>query len=353
MPAGEDSGAKPKDYKLPPPPKDVGAAIDKLEHQEKALEEKLKTLTHKKILDDISLLKAQRDELKRQVLRKREMCEKDRVCKEIEELRIELSSLEKDSVPQAQPVGASGGVTIKDLRKMDSLNRAVDSKYSPVYFDDDEDEDDEVTSRTLRGKTKSKKIKSGKAAKSSEISVKKPQHWPHSFVPGQISDHKDIEYKDLSMTQFVAGYCAILSHLLNSSDIAVPSEVTHRLHHLKSLMCFAHSYPWDCILDIHHEVLIEIERGSRKWGDNFSDIESLNLLLQRKSNTDLKSKQDKKKYWFCTNYQKGSCSKKSPHSAVIGNERKMVRHMCATCYLMDKSFSEHPETSDDCTHKSD
>ena len=55
MPAGEDSGAKPKDYKLPPPPKDVGAAIDKLEHQEKALEEKLKTLTPKKILDDISL----------------------------------------------------------------------------------------------------------------------------------------------------------------------------------------------------------------------------------------------------------------------------------------------------------
>ena len=46
--AGEDSGAKPKDYKLPPPPKDVGAAIDKLEHQEKALEEKLKTLTPKK-----------------------------------------------------------------------------------------------------------------------------------------------------------------------------------------------------------------------------------------------------------------------------------------------------------------
>ena len=115
------------------------------------------------------------------------------------------------------------------------------------------------------------------------------------------------------MTQFVAGYCAILSHLLNSSGVAVPSEVTHRLHHRKSLMCFAHSYPWDCILDIHHEVLIEIERGSRKWGDNLSYIESLNLLLQRKSNTDLKSKQDKKKYWFCANYQKGSCSKKSPH----------------------------------------
>lgn len=238
---------------------------------------------------------------------------------------------------------------------MDSLNRAVESKHSPVYFDDEDDEDDadDVTSQTLKGKSKNKKIKSGKAAKSSEISVKKPQHWPHSFVPGQISDHKDIDYKDLSMTQFVAGYCSILSHLLNSSDSGVPSEVTYRLQHLKSLMCFAHSYPWDCILDIHHEVLIEVERGSRKWGDNFSDIESLNLLLQRKSKSDSKPKQDKKKYWFCANYQKGSCSKKSPHSAVIGNERKMVRHMCATCYLTDKTVSEHPETSDDCPHKND
>ena len=81
MPAGEDLGAKPKDYKLPPPPKHVGAAIDKLEHQEKALEEKLKTLTPKKILDDISLLKAQRDELKLQVLHKREMCEKTEFVK--------------------------------------------------------------------------------------------------------------------------------------------------------------------------------------------------------------------------------------------------------------------------------
>ena len=44
-------------------------------------------------------------------------------------------------------------------------------------------------------------------------------------------------------------------------------------------------------------------------------------------------KQDENKYWFCSNYQRGSCNRKSPHTAVIGYERKMVRHMCATCYL--------------------
>ena len=67
-----------------------------------------------------------------------------------------------------------------------------------------------------------------------------------------------------TMTQFDAGYCSILLHLLNTSDSGVSSEVTYRLQHFKSLMCFAHSYSRHCILVIHDEVLIEIERGSRK-----------------------------------------------------------------------------------------
>ena len=56
---------------------------------------------------------------------------------------------------------------------------------------------------------------------------------------------------------------------------------------------------------------------------------------------------------FWLSFQRGSCSKKSPHSAVIGNERKMVRHICVTCYLKDKMASEHPETSDECPRRND
>ena len=76
MPVG-DSGARPKDYKLEPP-KDVGAALVELEKQEKTLEKELKKLTPKKVLDDIDLLKAERDELKRQVMQKRQSSEKDK-----------------------------------------------------------------------------------------------------------------------------------------------------------------------------------------------------------------------------------------------------------------------------------
>ena len=213
---------------------------------------------------------------------------------------------------------------------------------------DNDDSQEELSEGKSR---KSGKIKSGKAAKSSEISVKTPQHWPHSFVSRQISDHKDTEYKDLTMTQFVAGYCSIIVHLISRCEnLTAQSEIVHILRRLESLMYFAYSYPWKCMLDIHHEVLVELERGNRKWGDNFSDIESLHLLLQRKSKT---SKTDKKKYWFCANYQRGSCTKNGRNLAVIGNERIMVRHICATFYLKDKIKSEHPETSDVCPHRND
>ena len=82
MPVG-DSGARPKDYKLEPP-KDVGAALVELDKKEKkTLEKELKKLTPKKVLDDLDPLKAERDELKRQIMQKRLSSEKDKICREI------------------------------------------------------------------------------------------------------------------------------------------------------------------------------------------------------------------------------------------------------------------------------
>ena len=75
------------------------------------------------------------------------------------------------------------------------------------------------------------------------------------------------------------------------------------------------------------------------------DLEILKRLLKHNANLKIRIN-----YY---SYQRGSCTKKSPHSAVIGNERKMVRHICATCYLKDKIASEHPETSDECPHRND
>ena len=70
----------------------------------------------------LSALQAERDELKRQVLLKRESSERLKVNKEIQELRKELAYLDS-----SQATGGALKVTIKDLRKMDSLKFVVDS----------------------------------------------------------------------------------------------------------------------------------------------------------------------------------------------------------------------------------
>ena len=133
--------------------------------------------TSAKTNPDLSALQAERDKLKRQVLLNKECSERLKVDKEIQELRKELASLDS---PQA--TGWAPKVTIKDLRKMNSLKSVVDSNFEPRYFDD-EDNDDSQEELPEGKSRKSRKIKSGKAAKSSEISVKTPQHWPHSFFP--------------------------------------------------------------------------------------------------------------------------------------------------------------------------
>ena len=62
------------------------------------------------------------------MLLKRECSERLKVNKEIQELRKELASLALN-------------VTIKDLRKMDSLKSVGDSNLEPTYFDDEDNDD--------------------------------------------------------------------------------------------------------------------------------------------------------------------------------------------------------------------
>ena len=100
-----DKGARPKD------PKIVGSQnmddfIKISEREEKDLKRELKNMTPKKGTlaktdPDLSALQAERDELKLQVLLKKECSERLKVNKEIQELRKELASLNS---PQATGV---------------------------------------------------------------------------------------------------------------------------------------------------------------------------------------------------------------------------------------------------------
>ena len=117
--ADVDKGARPKEPKIVDS-QNMGDVIKSLEREEKDLRRELKKGTLAKADPDLSALQAERDELKRQVLLKRECSERLKVDKEIQELRKELASVDS---PQA--TGGGLKVTIKDLRKMDSLKSVV------------------------------------------------------------------------------------------------------------------------------------------------------------------------------------------------------------------------------------
>lgn len=351
-----DTGARPKE-KVSKHTASIQDQLVGLENEEVRLKSDLQKLTPKKPSPDVNL----RDELLRERARlqqlvedRRQSAETRRLRKEIEELRRQLDDVDiADSSKSAFPeFGPRGPDTIHDLRASDVLNRKADIKMPTEISDSLEG---------IHHSQSSQKIKSGKVNKCADIQVKKTQLWPHSFVPSQLCKQSEIEYNDLSMTQFVAGYCAIISHLFTTGTRDSLAEIKRRVVHLKSLMCFAHVYQWTCILNIHQEVLIDIERGNRSWNDSFSDIESLNLLLDRSStsaslrttagSSSTSNVTPGKRTWFCSKFQKGECSKTSPHSARIGSEIRTVKHVCATCFLKDRELRDHPESSASCPHK--
>ena len=86
------------------------------------------------------------------LLLKRECSERLKVNRGIQELRKELASLDS---PQA--TGGAAKVTIKDLRKMDSLKSVDDSNLEPTYFDDEDNDNSQ------------EEISEGKSRKSRKI----------------------------------------------------------------------------------------------------------------------------------------------------------------------------------------
>ena len=96
--ADVDKEARPKDSKIVDL-QNMGDVIKSLEREEKDLRRELKKLNPKKGTlaktdPDLSALQAERDELKRQVLLKRECSERLKVNKEMQELKKELASLD-------------------------------------------------------------------------------------------------------------------------------------------------------------------------------------------------------------------------------------------------------------------
>lgn len=169
---------------------------------------------------------------------------------------------------------ATSSVTLPELRTMTDLASKVERRVEHFGLIPSEDSDSEVEGVHSQNAElpphpthlqPSGKLKSGREAKPTS-SVLYPQLWPQSFLC-LTRVQREVNYEDLTMAEFVAGY----TQILQSKDISA-LERSDRLKHLVSLMYFAQQFEWSAVLNFHGAVLLEIERGLIKWGDSFMHL---------------------------------------------------------------------------------
>ena len=320
----------------------------------------------------------------KQLSQKTKKSKLQRIVQEKEKLQKSLDKLKKERTKKKhkQKRGADGEVTTESLRSMQGVKEQVDrlmdknlrldkgvatsseSSGSLSQSDDSSDSSDTDTDVEKKKKRREKKKlkKSGKhrSGKSKRLTsyVKYPQKWPQS----QLSLHfvsREKKYEDLTIAEFSAGFATIL-------EMSSEQKRGHRLAHFKELMYLATRYQWRCVLNYHAACLLEIERGHMRWGDNFQVLQNTTLaggfLNTQKSNNGNGGSASNRSSGsasananpgtvFCRGYQRGTCTHTQDHQGYFNNTSRLLRHICAKCWLKNKSVSIHPENSDDCPLK--
>lgn len=206
--------------------------------------------------------------------------------------------------------------------------------------------------RKKSSKSKNKKSyrkinrRSGKNRKISSH-VKFPQKWPHSHLSlHYVSKNK--KYDELSIQEFCAGFATILENTRSSR------ELKHRISHLKDLMYLATKYRWDCVLNFHAACLLEVERGHIRWGDSFQSLQITTLaggFIQSNSaplRGTVTRSNEVGPISFCKNFQRGLCDEDGDHQGELNGSTRLLRHICAKCWLHHRKKASHPEDSEDC-----
>ena len=205
-----------------------------------------------------------------------------------------------------------------------------------------------------RRKKKGGYHRSGKNRTSSSY-VKFPQRWPHTQLALHFACSKEKKLEELSVPEFCAGYITILE--TSSKD-----KREHRMAHLKELMYLATKYQWKNVLSYHAACLTEIERGHLSWGDNFQMLQNTtlagavltapNVYKGGSSGLGVRSSagqsEQQRGIVFCKFYQRGTCSQTSDHMGFFDGDRRLLKHICAKCWLVNRKIELHPETSADC-----
>jgi hypothetical protein len=243
-------------------------------------------------------------------------------------------------------------------RKSRSSRKVLESDRSSSASDSEETSDS-GDERKKRSKSKRRSSKSGRhrSGKSKKVTsyVKFPQKWPHSQL-GQHLILREKKYDDLTMAEFCVGELSILE-----GEDCSDRERVKRLSHLKDIMYLGTKYQWKYVLNYHAACLLEVERGVKKWGSKFERLQSTTLaggLLQQGSGSNGGGRFNNggqqgrnEGAVYCKYYQRGTCNQPNDHMGQFNGENRLLKHMCARCYVKNRKVESHPESYDSCPSK--
>ena len=186
--------------------------------------------------------------------------------------------------------------------------------------------------------------------------IRHKEIWPQKNLLEDWAD-EEIEFKHILFEHMVAGE-------LRTIEISTePAQILGRIRLLRK-MAYAklRGYEWPIIRKMYAAIVRSIESGENTWETNFDRYET--ILYRRpptrredRSNPSQNTQQNNQsnKKWFCRDWNKGNCTKTAPHKAWFGTGTnavsRTVLHMCATCYMKDKTQKDHPESHESCPHK--
>ena len=139
-----------------------------------------------------------------------------------------------------------------------------------------------------------------------------------------------------------------------------PAQILGRLRLLRR-MAYAklRGYEWSAIRKMYAAIVRSIESKENTWEANFDRYEA--IMYRRpgprrvEEKTNQQNNNNNSKKWFCRDWNKGNCTKTAPHKAWFGSGTnavsRTVLHMCATCYIKDRTQKDYPENHDTCPHK--
>ena len=192
-----------------------------------------------------------------------------------------------------------------------------------------------------RSGTKIKSLRGG----SVEVVVPHRIKWPQEYVLAG-SKKERIQYDQLSMSQWVAGFCRIMrdeTNLKNKDSM---------LDYLISLLEDAQDFSWDAPRASHAVLLCRMEQGDVK---NYTDVDKIDRIRRANAQRHIapsanlsnskKNNQKTSKAVPCTYYNQGTCSFVRTHDT----KGVTYKHICAACLAVGGKTYPHPEN--ECRNK--